>query len=327
MFSSKNQSGETYPRNLASDETFVVPDKFLSELENKILNDNTILSCRLGQCFSNSEPKLLSYHHSCYYQQITDQHYRHHGNTCSCSWYGRRDSFLLRWRTISWCCASWTSWKKGHPLLLRLLLLLLLWYIADSVKNVSPCHDDVYKWRMEGIVLVIMIFVPKVTLCAGLPDSLRCMGSLWDHNEIFGCVEGNHFATILYHICLIKKTKSLTINYIGGLEPEPLPLMDLCRRVIRQQVGHFFVFLSFDGILYFILWWYFVFWLFWFLYVFYGHLLEGYQTTGLPIFALFGILYLVLEGHNDLHNMIIWTWKHCNALSWNPPNIGSKKLE
>ena len=26
---SKNQSGETYPRTLSSDETFVVPDKFL----------------------------------------------------------------------------------------------------------------------------------------------------------------------------------------------------------------------------------------------------------------------------------------------------------
>ena len=36
MFSSKNQSGETYPRNLASDETFVVPDKFLSEFSNNL---------------------------------------------------------------------------------------------------------------------------------------------------------------------------------------------------------------------------------------------------------------------------------------------------
>ena len=27
---SKNQSGETYPRQLTQDETFVVPDKFLS---------------------------------------------------------------------------------------------------------------------------------------------------------------------------------------------------------------------------------------------------------------------------------------------------------
>ncbi|KAK3877355.1 hypothetical protein Pcinc_017929 [Petrolisthes cinctipes] len=29
----------------------------------------------------------------------------------------------------------------------------------------------------------------------------------------------------------------ITIKYIGGLDPEPLPLMDLCRRVIRQAVG------------------------------------------------------------------------------------------
>ncbi|XP_065564799.1 protein gustavus-like isoform X2 [Artemia franciscana] len=29
----------------------------------------------------------------------------------------------------------------------------------------------------------------------------------------------------------------ITMRYIGGLDPEPLPLMDLCRRVIRQNVG------------------------------------------------------------------------------------------
>lgn len=29
----------------------------------------------------------------------------------------------------------------------------------------------------------------------------------------------------------------ITIRYIGGLDPEPLPLMDLCRRVVRQAVG------------------------------------------------------------------------------------------
>jgi len=29
----------------------------------------------------------------------------------------------------------------------------------------------------------------------------------------------------------------ITMKYIGGLDPEPLPLMDLCRRVIRQQVS------------------------------------------------------------------------------------------
>jgi len=28
----------------------------------------------------------------------------------------------------------------------------------------------------------------------------------------------------------------ITMKYLGGLDPEPLPLMDLCRRVIRQQV-------------------------------------------------------------------------------------------
>ncbi|UYV81918.1 VPS13D [Cordylochernes scorpioides] len=29
----------------------------------------------------------------------------------------------------------------------------------------------------------------------------------------------------------------VTLKYIGGLDPEPLPLKDLCRRVIRQQIG------------------------------------------------------------------------------------------
>ncbi|XP_041982473.1 protein gustavus isoform X2 [Aricia agestis] len=29
----------------------------------------------------------------------------------------------------------------------------------------------------------------------------------------------------------------ITMKYIGGLDPEPLPLMELCRRVIRQRVG------------------------------------------------------------------------------------------
>lgn len=29
----------------------------------------------------------------------------------------------------------------------------------------------------------------------------------------------------------------ITMKYIGGLDPEPLPLMDLCRRVIRHKVG------------------------------------------------------------------------------------------
>uniref|UniRef100_T1J4D0 UBA domain-containing protein n=1 Tax=Strigamia maritima TaxID=126957 RepID=T1J4D0_STRMM len=31
----------------------------------------------------------------------------------------------------------------------------------------------------------------------------------------------------------------ITMKYIGGLDPEPLPLKDLCRRVIRQKVGKY----------------------------------------------------------------------------------------
>lgn len=29
----------------------------------------------------------------------------------------------------------------------------------------------------------------------------------------------------------------VTLRYLGGLEPEPLPLMDICRRTIRRQIG------------------------------------------------------------------------------------------
>ncbi|XP_041377871.1 SPRY domain-containing SOCS box protein 1-like [Gigantopelta aegis] len=29
----------------------------------------------------------------------------------------------------------------------------------------------------------------------------------------------------------------ITMRYIGGLDPEPLPLMDICRRSVRQQLG------------------------------------------------------------------------------------------
>lgn len=29
----------------------------------------------------------------------------------------------------------------------------------------------------------------------------------------------------------------ITMRYLGGLDPEPLPLKDICRRVIRQQIG------------------------------------------------------------------------------------------
>ncbi|XP_044014625.1 uncharacterized protein LOC122856807 isoform X4 [Aphidius gifuensis] len=29
----------------------------------------------------------------------------------------------------------------------------------------------------------------------------------------------------------------ITMRYVGGLDPEPLPLMDLCRRVVRQRIG------------------------------------------------------------------------------------------
>jgi len=98
---SKNQSGETYPRNLASDETFVVPDKFLIVLD---MEEGTLSFCVEGQFLGVAHRGLRG--------------------------------------------------KKVYPI----------------------------------------------------------VSAVWGHCEI-------------------------TMKYLGGLEPEPLPLMDLCRRVIRQQVG------------------------------------------------------------------------------------------
>jgi len=98
---SKNQSGETYPRNLSSDETFVVPDKFLIVLD---MEEGTLSFCVEGQFLGVAHRGLRG--------------------------------------------------KKVYPI----------------------------------------------------------VSAVWGHCEI-------------------------TMKYLGGLEPEPLPLMDLCRRVIRQQVG------------------------------------------------------------------------------------------
>jgi len=98
---SKNQSGETYPRALASDETFVVPDKFLIVLD---MEEGTLSFVVEGQFLGVAHRGLRG--------------------------------------------------KKVYPI----------------------------------------------------------VSAVWGHCEI-------------------------TMKYLGGLDPEPLPLMDLCRRVIRQQVG------------------------------------------------------------------------------------------
>merc|ERR1719189_1488112 len=97
---SKNQSGETYPRNLASDETFVVPDKFLIVLD---MEEGTLSFCVEGQFLGVAHRGLRG--------------------------------------------------KKVYPI----------------------------------------------------------VSAVWGHCEI-------------------------TMKYLGGLEPEPLPLMDLCRHVIRKQM-------------------------------------------------------------------------------------------
>jgi len=98
---SKNQSGETYPSSLTSDETFVVPDKFLLVLD---MDEGTLSFVVEGQYLGVAHRGLRG--------------------------------------------------KKLHPI----------------------------------------------------------VSAVWGHCEI-------------------------TMKYIGGLDPEPLPLMDLCRRVTRQQIG------------------------------------------------------------------------------------------
>ena len=129
MFPSKNQSGETYPRNLASDETFVVPDKFLSELLTKSMMVIMIMMTKMIMMIAMTLPHqqlslTIIITTSCPWQSpsppvVLDNHHHHQLSltitiTTSCPWHGGGNPLLLRRGTISWSGASRTPWKKGH---------------------------------------------------------------------------------------------------------------------------------------------------------------------------------------------------------------------
>ena len=55
---SKNQTGETYPKTLSSDETFVVPDKFLRKSYNSILQVEDFISLYISVVIDMDEGTL-----------------------------------------------------------------------------------------------------------------------------------------------------------------------------------------------------------------------------------------------------------------------------
>ena len=55
---SKNQTGETYPKTLSSDETFVVPDKFLRKSYNSILQVEDFISLDISVVIDMDEGTL-----------------------------------------------------------------------------------------------------------------------------------------------------------------------------------------------------------------------------------------------------------------------------
>ena len=101
-----------------------------------------------------------------------DQHQECHASTFSCAWYGGGHSLFLCRRTISWSRASRTPGKEGCPMFLP---LSSTWW-----KRRWCFFKEWLKWR----------------LCTGLPDSLRSMGPLRDHNEILGWVRSLPFSWV-----------------------------------------------------------------------------------------------------------------------------------
>ena len=177
MFSSKNQSGETYPRNLASDETFVVPDKFLSEFSNN-----------LQALVINIRNVMLPL------SVVLD----------------------MEEGTLSFCV-------EGQ-------------FLGVAHRGLRGKKVDKYSYHYHPHYDVFLKRFFQNEDCAQV---YPIVSAVWGHCEITMKYLGgfDHFYSPEF-----KQS-----NIIGGLEPEPLPLMDLCRRVIRQQVKHFLVFF---GILY-----------------------------------------------------------------------------
>ncbi|XP_066914612.1 protein gustavus-like [Clytia hemisphaerica] len=78
-----------------------------------------------------------------------------------------------------------------------------------------------------------------------VPDTIRCILDM-DRGELSFEVDGQYLGvaftglqgqTVYPIVSAVWGHCEVKMNYIGGLEPEPLPLMDLCRLTIRQQVG------------------------------------------------------------------------------------------
>jgi len=78
-----------------------------------------------------------------------------------------------------------------------------------------------------------------------VPDTIRCILDM-DVGELSFEVDGQYLGvaftglkgkTVYPIVSAVWGHCEINLNYIGGLEPEPLPLMDLCRLKIRQTVG------------------------------------------------------------------------------------------
>ncbi|XP_034834795.1 protein gustavus isoform X1 [Maniola hyperantus] len=78
-----------------------------------------------------------------------------------------------------------------------------------------------------------------------VPDRLLVVLDM-DEGTLAFCADGRYLGvaarglrgkTLYPVVSAVWGHAEITMKYIGGLDPEPLPLMELCRRVIRQRVG------------------------------------------------------------------------------------------
>ncbi|KAL0871272.1 hypothetical protein ABMA27_005024 [Loxostege sticticalis] len=78
-----------------------------------------------------------------------------------------------------------------------------------------------------------------------VPDRLLVVLDM-DEGTLAFCADGRYLGvaarglrgkTLYPIVSAVWGHAEITMKYIGGLDPEPLPLMELCRRVIRQRVG------------------------------------------------------------------------------------------
>lgn len=78
-----------------------------------------------------------------------------------------------------------------------------------------------------------------------VPDRLLVVLDM-DEGTLAFCADGRYLGvafrglrgkTLYPVVSAVWGHAEITMRYVGGLDPEPLPLMELCRRVIRQRVG------------------------------------------------------------------------------------------